>query len=498
MKIAVTGATGNMGREVVNELLNLDFIEELRILSYRGKKLKKFNKRFKDREEKIIKFYGSISNRKVMERLLSDVDLVINMAAIIPPASDKNPKMSLDCNEMGPKTLVEVIEKMEKKPTILHISTMALYGHRDINTSYGQVGDPLCISPFDIYALGKLRGEFTIIESNTNWVVFRQSAMLHDDMLLDNMSDGLMFHTCFNCALEWVTARDSGVLVRNFVVKHFNNELPKEFYRHVYNISGPKVNRITGYETLKNGFRILKADTKQFYLPYYNATRNFHGLFFRDGDILNNYFNYHKETCTEFWDKVIKDNKLFGLGKIVPKKLIKAFAIKPLLKDSNAPLYWYKHNDEARLMAYFGGKDKFEALPKKWDDTFKIISSNDLKDNPLNYGFDFNKKDEEITYKDLVAYANFRGGHLLSKSFKEGDLYQKLKWQSNSGEVFTASPYSVVRAGHWMNVSYKKYAWEFDKLAKTDKLLAQVWYDSHAKDEDKYYYYDENFVARMK
>ena len=65
-------------------------------------------------------------------------------------------------------------------------------------------------------------------------------------------------------------------------------------------------------------------------------------------------------------------------------------------------------------------------------------------------------------------------------------------------ERFTARPYSVLFCGHWYNVSYKENSWNFDALAKTDKLAAQIWYDSHDKDEDIFYYYDENFKAHYK
>ena len=43
-----------------------------------------------------------------------------------------------------------------------------------------------------------------------------------------------------------------------------------------------------------------------------------------------------------------------------------------------------------------------------------------------------------------------------------------------------------------------KYEWDFDRLSKKDEIYAQLWYDSHSKDEDHLYYFDENLEARMK
>ena len=77
-------------------------------------------------------------------------------------------------------------------------------------------------------------------------------------------------------------------------------------------------------------------------------------------------------------------------------------------------------------------------------------------------------------------------------------MHARVKWLTQDGEEFEATPYSVLRAGHWFNVSYREYAWDFDRLAKKDRLYAQIWYDSHERDEDVFYGLDENFNAFMR
>ena len=46
----------------------------------------------------------------------------------------------------------------------------------------------------------------------------------------------------------------------------------------------------------------------------------------------------------------------------------------------------------------------------------------------IDLGFDYNKKDSEISKEDLVSVAKMHGGELLSKDFKTGDIYKKLKF----------------------------------------------------------------------
>ena len=73
-----------------------------------------------------------------------------------------------------------------------------------------------------------------------------------------------------------------------------------------------------------------------------------------------------------------------------------------------------------------------------------------------------------------------------------------MRWRTQDGEEFEATPYSVLRGGHWYNISYRENVWDFDRLAKKDRIFAQLWYDSHERDEDTLYGLDENFKAYMR
>lgn len=508
MIVAITGATGNMGQATVDQLLKIPEVEKLKLLALsKDKRLKELLKRHKKDKEKIEIVFGNVADKSACEKLVENVDYVINMAAVIPPHSDQHPEKAIECNEVGTKTLIGVIEKMKKQPKFIHISTMALYGNRNSLHPWGRVGDPLLFSPFDIYAITKMRGEFCVLESNIeNFAVLRQTAMLHSRMLADNMSDGLMFHTCFNAPLEWVTAHDSGVLVAHIIQKDMKEDLSKTFWKRVFNISGGLKNCITGFDTLNDGFKLIGGSAKDFFEPNFNATRNFHGMWFYDGNKLEDMFHYQSQSTEDFWKELDKANPYFKLGKLVPKKLIKRFAIKRLFKSPNSPKYWQKHNDEAKLFAYFGGKDKYAALPD-WKDFGLFVENKDEMSKQLNYAklkdkngaklvdFGIDIDSENLSIKDLEKYAQMHGGKLLSTSFKS--MYDKLVWQNSDGQQFEARPYTVVKAGHFLNRSYTENVWDFDRLAKKDKIYAQIWYDTHGQNEDKLYSYDKNFMAKM-
>lgn len=511
MQVAITGITGNMGQATLEQIVKLDFIDKFKFLVLpNDKRIKKLLKNYKNYKDRFEIVYGNIAEKDKCQELVKGSDYVINLAAVIPPHSDQYPEKAVECNEVGVNVLVSAIEELSSQPKYIHISTVALYGNRNYKHPWGQIGDPLLVSPYDIYSATKLRGEFRVLESKiANWVVLRQTAMLHKNMLSDNMSDGLMFHTCFNAPLEWATAHDSGVLIANILKKDISIDLSKIFWKKCFNIGGGQSNCITGYDTLNDGFKMIGGSAKDFFKPYYNATRNFHGMWFYDGKLLDDLFDYQTQTTDFYWKEIEKSHAYYKLGKLVPKCLISTFAIKRLFKSKNSPAYWAKHGDEAKLIAYFGGRKAYKELGKDWskfnllvenrDDKGEFIDYKALqkKENAklIDYNFDIDNY-QNITIKDLQNVAIAHGGKLLSKVYN-GDLYEKLEWLTQDGEKFSASAFTVMKAGHWLNPIYHENVWDFDRLSKKDKIFAQIWYDSHDVNENNRYYFDDKFNAKI-
>ena len=87
-KIALTGSTGNMGVETLRQLSEIDEIEIIKVLIRKEsfKKATKLKSKYKNRIEIII---GNIENKEDCKKLIKDADYIFNLAAIIPPKSDK-------------------------------------------------------------------------------------------------------------------------------------------------------------------------------------------------------------------------------------------------------------------------------------------------------------------------------------------------------------------------------------------------------------------------
>lgn len=514
MLVVLTGASGNMGREALRELMSSSVIDRIRILVLNTAKEKAFAKRMQrkygDRLQVVI---GDIAEYKICETLVQGADYVLNLAAVIPPASDKHPERAERCNYYGAVCLTEAVSTLEKQPKLVHVSTVAVYGNRNYLHPWGRVGDPLLPSVYDCYAASKLRGERYVLESGLkNWAILRQTAMLHGAMLSDNMSDGLMFHTCYNVPLEWVTARDSGVLMRKIVEKDAAGQA-EGFWKKCYNIGGGAPNRCTGYDTFDQGFRLIGGSTEKFMSPCWNSIRNFHGLWFSDGDVLEKMFGYQNEKISDYWQEILRTHGYYRLAKILPPSFISKIAIQRLLNDENSPRKWISEKDEGKVRAYFGSKENLAYMPERWNE-YAVLAKGELADADIDYdairkvenidkfgyrlshGYDESKPDCELDIEDMRSAAEFRGGKCLSRAMQRGDLYTKLEWECHDGHRFYASPYTVLKAGHWCPECCQPEPWDFDRLAKFTPFFAQVWYDTHSKGENSRYYYDARHRAR--
>lgn len=510
--LLVTGASGNMGSEVLKQNMETGRVKGIVLLRKKPANEKLAAKLKKQWGDDIEIIFGDLSKKEDCIKAVEKADYVFHCAAVIPPVSDHNPKLAESTNYYGAVNLCEAIKENPRHDEIkfIEVGTVAEYGNRTYQHPWGRVGDPLLVSAFDFYAVTKLRAERHIIESGLRyWVSLRQSGILYDNFMMNNMHDGLMFHTCWNTPIEWATARSSGLMAKNLIIGDMDGTLPDKFWRHVYNIGNGEAARVTGYETFQSGFGMMGCSAKDIFKPDWNIARNFHCMWYYDSDVLDNYLHFQaSETYADFWNKLSSKffYRLWKFGKPF-KKLIAKKAIMPLFENSNSPKYWLSHPECAqRINAFFGSREAYDKIGDDWskyplwcegvlpdgkntpcDYAAMKKKENVTKDMLLSHGYDDTKADEDIDINDCISAAEFRGGKLISKEMKKGDLYTKLIWEYHDGTQFEASPFLVLRSGHWGPEDSQPAPWNYDELAKHIPFYAQLWYDTHSKDEANFY-----------
>lgn len=506
--VFITGASGSMGSEVLKQILDTNKFKGLVLLRRKPQNEKLAKVLEKKYGENIDVMFGDLYSVDDCKACVAKADYIIHCAAIIPPASDHNPKAAYNTNFVGTKNLVDAINASPRKNEIkfVNIGTVAEYGNRDYKHPWGRIGDPLVVSVYDFYAVTKLKGERYVLDAKLpNFVSLRQTGILYYNLMKNNLDDGLMFHTSWNVPIEWVTAHDSGLALKNLVLKDSEGTLKPGFWNKAYNIGGGPSCRVTGFDTVDAGFKLMGGSAKDFFQPNWNADRNFHCMWFYDSDVLNDYLEYQTESFKFFWGVMAKKYWYYQLGRLAPKSLIRKTTIEKVLKNNNAPQFWVDNNIEGRINAFFGSREKYEKIPATWDkyhllcegelpdgskidyDDIKDISKVKDKGLLLNHGYDESKKDSELGLEDMKSVAEFRGGKLISKEMKKGDLYTHLEWECHNGHKFSSAPYTIAKAGHWCPTCCQPSPWNFDELSKHIPFFAQIWYDTHDKSEHNFY-----------
>ena len=517
--VALTGTTGAMGGESLLSLLQSCKNIRVRCILYeKEKRIPKFVKNtLKKYADRVEAFRGDIARYDDCARLVDGANYVINCASLIPPKSDHDPDGTYHSNFVGTKNIVDAILADGNKAALVHIATVALYGHRAYPHIWGRVGDPIISSDYDVYSMYKLKAEKYVLESGLNkFVSLRQTAVLHKYMFKNNLKDGLMFHTSWNCALERVTDYDSGVLCKNLVERDVDGKLAG-FWNRAYNIGGGEGCRVTGYEAIDAGFRLMGKGAKKFFKPNWNIARNFHGVWFYDGDELNDYLGFRSESFNDFWQRMSKKYGYFKLGKIVPASFISSLAIKRLFKSTNSPRYWLKHGKEGRIKAFFGGVDAYNKIPCDWKN-YNLLNEGRLEDgSPVDYsalksrqnakpylldhGYDESKPTESLCLDDLKQAAEFRGGKCLAKEYSADALHTKVLWRCREGHEFGLTPYTVLKGGYWCPFCCEPRPWRYGAVADIP-FYKQVWFDSHTVSEVNDVYplseHEDDFIKRKK
>ena len=153
MNILVTGAFGNVGLSTIDELIKRN--HQVRVIERYNKNNRKIAKKYKSNLEII---WGDLKNYNDVKKAVEGQDIVIHLAAIIPPLADVNPNLAESVNVGGTKNILEAIKEQLHKPKVIFTSSIAVYGDRRYNPMI-DVNDPLAPSKGDYYAVTKISAE---------------------------------------------------------------------------------------------------------------------------------------------------------------------------------------------------------------------------------------------------------------------------------------------------------------------------------------------------
>lgn len=332
INVLLTGASGGVGLEVLKQLYEAKRYN----ISVFDIKTSHSAKSFSAYKSEIEIIYGNIANTQEVEYACKNKDVVIHLAAIIPPLADEEPELSYKVNVGGTENIIKGLEAFSPKAFLLYSSSISIYGDR-VENPYITLSDPLIPSEGDEYALTKITAEKLIKSSKLDWSIFRLCAIMGKHKV-----SKLMFHQPLNTSFEIATLRDTARAFVNAIEKR------DELSRRIFNLGGGESCRIMYDDFLKRSFKIAGLGELDF-APKSFAEKNFHCGFYADGDELENIVHFRQDTLETYFDDQ-KRNTPF---------IQKAFTtllrrpIKYFLQKKSEPLHAYKTNDQKEIKRYF-------------------------------------------------------------------------------------------------------------------------------------------------
>mgnify|MGYP001356841512 CR=1 FL=1 len=282
--VLLTGASGTVGYEVLQQLLAADTCE-LFVFDIKTPRTEKLFSAF---AQNIHLIYGNIANGADVARIPLGMDMVIHLAAIIPPTADQKPNLAWKVNVNGTRNLVFHLEMTSPRAFLLFSSSVAVYGDR-LHNPHIKVGDELRCSTGDLYAQTKVECERIVQQSDVKWSIFRLTAIMRNHKI-----SPLMFHMPLSTLMEICTPEDTA---RAFVKAL---ERQTELCGKVYNLGGGKDCLITYRDFLIRSFKMYGLGKLNFPENAF-AEHNFHCGIFSDGDKLENLLHFRHDNLDTYF-----------------------------------------------------------------------------------------------------------------------------------------------------------------------------------------------------
>ena len=335
IKILLTGASGTVGREVLKQLCQATGPFEITVFD---RKTRLSISLFRKLRGRISVVYGDISDKADISGVCSNKDIVIHLAAIIPPLADKNPALAEAVNVTGTRNLIECTEESSPDAFILYSSSISVYGDRNKNP-WIRTTDPLIPSDRDEYARTKIKAEDIVKNSTLRWSIFRLTAIMG---INNHKPTSLMFHMPLESKMEIATPKDTG---RAFINALYHLDA---LNGNIYNLSGGEKCRITYNDFLSRAFMIFGLGNLDFKESTF-AGRNFHCGYYEDGDILEEILHFRSDTIEDYFALLKKNvSPLRKIATTVFRKFIKKN-----LQNKSEPFTAMRSKNETEINHYF-------------------------------------------------------------------------------------------------------------------------------------------------
>jgi UDP-glucose 4-epimerase len=172
LNILVTGGFGNIGAVVVDDCLRRG--HTVSVFEVQNKRTEKLAREYGKRNVKAL--FGDLRKAEDVSRAVVGQDIVLHLAAILPPVSDAHPDLCQAVNVGGTANLVDALHASTTEAALVLVSSASVMGPTQKQTPPIRPDDPL--SPMDAYSRSKIQAEALVAASGLRHCILRLAAVL--------------------------------------------------------------------------------------------------------------------------------------------------------------------------------------------------------------------------------------------------------------------------------------------------------------------------------
>ncbi|HEU5369852.1 MAG TPA: NAD(P)-dependent oxidoreductase [Ktedonobacterales bacterium] len=207
MKILLTGAFGNIGFSTLQELIKQGQSVRCFDLPTRANR-----KKARQVAGKVEVVWGDIRHAEQMAALVRDQDVIVHLAAILPPEVDERPEEANDVNVNGTRSLLEAAKQQAQPPKFFFSSSLDVFGFTQDQPPPRKVTDP--VQATDAYTRHKLQCEEMIQASGLVWSIYRFADV---PPLAARKPHPIMYRIPLDTRFDMLHTTDAGLAIANGV-----------------------------------------------------------------------------------------------------------------------------------------------------------------------------------------------------------------------------------------------------------------------------------------
>jgi nucleoside-diphosphate-sugar epimerase len=321
----ITGAFGNIGKVVIEEAYKRG--HEIIVFEIENKKTLKEAQKYRNKVNKVI--FGDMRNLEDAKKAVQEAEIVIHLAAIIPPTSKKHRELTMGINYGGTVNLITAIKQTKRSIPFVFTSSASVMGPTQLQNKLVGRNDPLVIT--GNYEESKIKCEEFLKNNVDNFLIFRLAGVLPSFSALSFVAVFPFLEEIFDMhpdmRLEMIMAEDVATALVTGAEKLKSGNFQKN---QAYILGGGEKNdwQLRGGEFLSCVFGSLSLPMPD--QEYFTQDINSYHLDWYDTKEAQQEFDYQNHSFDDYLKRIKKTFRIYKLPKILFRKII----MKKLVKMS--------------------------------------------------------------------------------------------------------------------------------------------------------------------